>query len=304
MYLLLGDPADPCCDGVRAELRARDHDTRVIPNPLSSPHFAWRLENAVSASQLGGIGDEVIPEDQISGVLVRSTGWLDRADWAPDDLPYAQAEVQAALLGWLTSLSCPVINRYQSSIWYQPQRPLLAWQRQLRRCGLPVAETLVTNIESEARAFGQRLARDKSAAVAVYTPLTSGARYLVDSADDWTRLAAMMSIAPVCLTSQYDEVQLACVVGERVVWNGAPSPSVVSLASALCTFAVESGLGMVSFTVAPGRRGARVIGLDPRPNIELFGANARRTILAEIVNVLTTPVEHRQASAEPTMGRQ
>ncbi len=201
MHLLLGDSHDPCCQSVRTVLEARNYPTRIIvANPMVHPsRFAWRLNNEQSASQL--IWDEEPPvlDDDITGVLVRSTGWIDPIGWQPDDLSYMQAETQAALLAWLWSLACPVVNCYPSAIWYHPKVSLLSWQRLMRRCGLPTLETLVTNVEQEARAFGRRLALE-GVAGAVYGPLTSDLRYLVTDNEDWSGLADMQRCAPVCLT--------------------------------------------------------------------------------------------------------
>ncbi len=90
---------------------------------------------------------------------MRSTGWLEPAGWEPADLAYMQAETQAALLGWLWSLACPVVNRFPSALRYRPRVPPLSWQGAMRRSGLPTPEILVTNMDEEARALGRRLDR-------------------------------------------------------------------------------------------------------------------------------------------------
>ncbi|MCC6188382.1 MAG: hypothetical protein IT318_05080, partial [Anaerolineales bacterium] len=208
------------------------------------------------------------------------------AGWQPDDLAYLQAETQAALLAWLWSLRCPVVNRFPSAVWYQPQPPLLAWHRLLRNSGLPTLETLVTNLEPEARAFGQRLALD-GVRGAVYGPLSSAARYLVSSEHDWSGLAALQGYAPVCLAAPHGAAQLACVVGEQVVWEGEPPPAAPGLEPALRRFAAAAGLAFVELALAPAAQGLCVVAVEPQPLLERYGDAAREHIVAGLVQLLT-----------------
>lgn len=287
LHLLLGHPQDPCCLGVLDLLNARNHPARIIANPLAHPsRFAWRLNNAESASQLAWDEGQPIAGDEIAGVLVRGTGWIEPAGWEPADLVYMQAETQAALLAWMWSLACPVVNRLPSALWYRPRAPLLSWQGLLRRCGLPTPEVLVTNIEDEARGFGRRLALE-GVDDAVYGPLTSDARYLVGGDKDWRGLAALQQNAPVCLTYPHGAARLACVIGERVVWEGKPSSEMTTLEPALQRFAAAAGLAFVELAFAPTRQGICVIQVEPQANFAHFGEAARKHIVEGIVYLLT-----------------
>ena len=287
MHLLLGHPQDPCCLSVFNLLEASNYPARIITSPLAHPsRFVWRLNNAESPSQLAWDEEQPVADDHIAGVLVRGTGWIDPAGWEPVDLAYMQAETQAALLAWLWSLACPVVNRYPSALWYRPRLPLLAWQPLLRRCGLPTVEVLVTNVASEARAFGRRLARE-GVAGAVYGPLTSDARYLVSGDKDWRGLAALQQSAPVCLTYPHGAARLVCVVGEQVVWEGESSSEMAVLEPALQRFAVAAGLAFVELAFAPTRQGICVIEVEPHANFEHFGDAARERIVEGIVHLLT-----------------
>jgi hypothetical protein len=291
VYLLLGDPQDPCCLSVRAALEAGHNPTRINANPLADPsRFAWHLNNEQSASQLVWQEEPPVPDSEITGVLVRSTGWIDPSGWEPADLIYMQTETQAALLAWLWSLACPVVNRYPPWIWYQPRVPLLSWQRLLRGCGLPTLETLVTNVEPEARAFGRRLELAGMAGV-IYGPLTSDVRYLVASDEDWTGLAAMQRYAPVCLAQPYGAIQLVCVVGRQVVWDGEPAAEMAALEPSLRRFARAAGLGFVELALARASDGLCVAAVEPRPFFEHFGEAARQQIVAGIVQLLTAKVD-------------
>jgi len=291
VHLLLGHPYDPWCLSVLDLLEARNYPARIITSPLAHPwRFVWRLNNAESPSQLACDEEQPIAGDHIAGVLVRSTGWIDPAGWDPVDLAYMQAETQAALLAWLWSLACPVVNRYPSALWYRPRAPLLFWQRLLRRCGLPTSEVLVTNVGREARAFGRRLARE-GVAGAVYGPLTSDARYLVSGDKDWRGLATLQESAPICLTYPHGAAQLVCIVGDEVVWEGEPSSEMAVLEPALQRFAAAVGLSFVELALAPTRQGICVVEVEPHPRFENFGENAREHIVCGIVHLLTTKMK-------------
>ena len=302
LYLLLGDPQDLCCQSVRMALEARNYPTQIIANPLLQLRFAWRLNNEQSASQL--IWDEKppLPDDQITGVLVRNIGWIEPIGWQPDDLAYMHAETQAALLAWLWSLACPVVNRYPAAIWYRPKVSLLCWQHLLQCCGLPTLETLVTNVEQEARAFGRRLALEGVAGV-VYGPLTSDVRYLVTDNEDWSGLAAMQRCAPVCLTYPHGAAQFVCVAGDQVVWEGEPSPDAAQLETALHRFATATGLAFVEFAFAPTAQGICVIAVEPHPHFGHFGDTAKQRIVEGLVQFLTADVgDRRKAAAQSLQG--
>jgi hypothetical protein len=197
-----------------------------------------------------------------------------------------QAETQAALLGWLWSLACPVVNRLSSALWYRPRVPTLSWRGMMRRCGLPVPEVLVTNVDREARAFGQRLER-AGVDGAIYGPLTSDARYLISGESDWNGLAALQESTPVSLTRPHGEARLACVVGKHVVWEGEPDPDMAALEPALVRFADMAGLAFVELALAASPHGTCVIKVEPHADLAHFGEAARQRILEGIVDLLT-----------------
>jgi hypothetical protein len=303
VHLLLGDPQDPCCSRVRSLLEARNYPTRIIANPLMYPSlFGWQLNNDQSASQLSWDEKPPLLDKQISGVLVRNTGWIDPTGWEPDDLTYVQVETQAALLAWLWSLACPVVNRYPSAIWYRTQVPLLAWQRLLRESGLPTLETLITNVEHEARAFGQRLSQEGVAGV-VYGQLTSSMRYFVTGEEDWSGLATMQRTAPVCLAYPYGAAQFVCVVGEQVVWEGETPSALAIFEPALRRFATAAGLAFVELAFASISEGFNIIAVEPHPHLERFGETAQQQIVEAIVQLLTVEDDYSTKSTAPTLHR-
>lgn len=63
-HLLLGDPSEACCLGVRAGLAARGYDARIVANPLTdSWHFSWWLDTARSRSSVGWDGQTAFPDE-------------------------------------------------------------------------------------------------------------------------------------------------------------------------------------------------------------------------------------------------
>ena len=294
MYLLLGDLQDSCCLRVRNELEARNCPALIVSNPLVHPwRFAWRLNNEESDSQLGWGEEPPVSNDQIAGVLVRSSGWIDPLDWEPADLAYMQAETLAALLAWLWSLPCPVVNRYPSVVWYRPQCPLLSWQPLLQRCGLLIPETVVTNVEHEARAFG-RTGAEGGIGGTVYGPISGAVRYLISSEEEWTGLASLQQVSPVCLAVPHGKTQLVCVVGERVIWDDEPSPDALLLAPALRRFAAAAGLAFVELALAPTDGGMCVVIVEPHPRMEHFSPASQQEMVEEIVGLLTTEASGRR----------
>jgi hypothetical protein len=216
-------------------------------------------------------------------VLVRSLGWIDPRGWQTEDLSYMQTETQAALLGWIWSLSCPVVGRMHASIWYRPQVPITYWQPQLARCGLPVPEALVTNVEQEARKFGDRMVVG-----AVYGPFSTSDRYLIATDEDWTGLAALQRRAPVCLLEPHGSTHCVCIVGTSVVWDSQPTPAQASLSAGLTRFAECTGLNFVEFAVADISSGPCVVLVNPLPNVERYTADAQEQIISTLVDLLTS----------------
>src|SRR5262245_49331538 len=134
MYLLIGSELDPCCQMVGAALVERGCQYQTINSPFTgSISLGWDFDNDRSISHLTLNDGSLITDAEIDGVLVRHTVWMDPAGWQSDDLTYMYTETQAAVLGWLWSLTCPVVGRLESSVWYRPQAPLASWQPLLNK---------------------------------------------------------------------------------------------------------------------------------------------------------------------------
>jgi hypothetical protein len=282
VYLLIANNFDSVCESVSAALQGRGLQTRIVANPFAAPpHFTWRLNDNENTSRLRWNDEPPLEDDEIEGVLVRGGIGVETEGWQPDDLAYMQAETQAAMLGWLWSLRCPVINRYPASVWYRPVTPLLTWQSLLWRCGLKTPEMLVSNVPGEARAFGTQLQDE-----VVYAPLTSNARYLISTDEDWRGLEAMQSCAPVCVAQPHGATYLVCVVGERVIWNGAAPKNAMAFEPGLRRFAAEAGLSFLQLAMAGTPDDLRVVQVEPFPRVEQFSEAARQEIVSNLTHLL------------------
>jgi hypothetical protein len=295
MYLVLGDSHDPLCAGVRDALAGRGCATKTIASPLLHPvRFEWRLDTTSSSSALVLDDGVRILGDEIDGVFVGGTGRFDPRGWASDDLMYVQSETHAALLAWLWSLDCPVVNRAPASTWYRPNPPLVSWHSRLARAGLPTMDTLVTNVPDTARAFaGGSSAWEDSV---VLGPLTSDARYIVSSDDEWRGLVALQRRTPIPLSYPHGPPQFATVVGERIIWAPDATPALARLEPALVAFAADAGLALVEVIFAPVADRLSVIAVDPRPQLDHFDEVRKALITESIADLLTEDVHGRRTA--------
>jgi hypothetical protein len=295
MHLVLGDARDPLSSGVRDALIAGGVPTRFVADPLRDPiRFTWRLETSASASSLVLEDGLRLESNQVSGVFVGAVGAIDPVGWDIADLTYVRSEAHAALLAWLWSLDCPVVNRPRASTWYRPKQPLLAWYSRLVRSGLPAMDTLLTNVADEARRFARGSSTDVNAAV--FGPLTSDARYLVADERDWEGLLSLQRLTPVPLAHPHGAPTFACVVGDRVVWEPANTPATAQYEPELRVFAAGSGLELVEVVFAPVDGELFVIGVDPQPDFNHFGGAARALIVENVVDLLTRAGPHTAPS--------
>ena len=280
MHLLLGHPQDLCCVGVLARMDALGVRAKIVEAPLAPPaRLIWRLDAAGLSSSYtsADIGDE-----EIDSVLVRDISGIGSDGWDPADHAYMQAELYATLLAWIEGLSCRVINRRPAALWYRSMMPLLAWQGLLHRCGLRTPETIVTNDPIEARNFARNLDG------VVLKPLTGEAGYLVIGEIDWSGVTALQRLAPVCLTEPHEQAQMACIVGDEVIWDGFPASEATALEPHLLRFANGAQLQFLEVAVALVRGQPAVVKVDASPQLEHFRLVARDRILDALVAQLTS----------------
>jgi hypothetical protein len=288
MYIVFGNLHDPFCRRISDHLEAQHFPTITISNPLLHPfRFEWQLDNEQSVSRISRGRKISISDDQIEGVFVRNTCWIDPAGWEQEDLAYMQSEMYAGLLAWLWSLKCPVVNRFPAAIWYRARMPLLFWQPLLRSCGLRSPDTLITNVSTELKSFRQELT-SRGFDGGVYSALTSDVQYLVTNNEEWNGLRLMQERTPVCMTSPHDAAEFVSVIGNRVVWNNVSSLQECIPESSLIAFAKKAGLAFVELAFANTHNGPCVIAIDPYPKFEHFNNTAVYEITEHIVALLTS----------------
>jgi glutathione synthase/RimK-type ligase-like ATP-grasp enzyme len=153
MILVCGGLADGVTELVCARLEHCGFPYRLLDLARYPAGFqvAWRWTDAGPTGTIAG-PDWVLDLDAISGVYVRFLGPEGRAPQQgdPEHKAALQFEADAGLMALLEDLPCPVVNRIGGGMSNnsKPFQSLL-----LRRAGLAVPETLVTNDPEAARAF-------------------------------------------------------------------------------------------------------------------------------------------------------
>jgi hypothetical protein len=249
MYLLLGKTDDALARTVQQTLEKRGAQVRFLADPFSeSTSFSWRLDSTHTSTALVFEDGTCATETDISGVFLRwkTIRRMNRAN--SDDYSYIQAEIEAAVLGWVWSLPCLVINRVPAWIWYWRKPPLRFWSRLLQESGLPVT---------------------------IYEP-----KRRVRSTNE--EASSRVGIRDQSLVSCR-----ACVVGQVVVWQYARPAAFDRYESALIEFTRRTGLSLLELSIVRTRYGGRVNEVDPFPKLTRFRAASRERITEAIAKLFT-----------------
>jgi hypothetical protein len=280
VFLLLGSHDDPCLHAVRSVLAARSYDSVIIRHPFTAPACtAWHFDVTRSDTTITIAGESIFAE----GVLVRDCHVSPPEtpeSWTQEDLLYNQAEAEAALLGWLWGLPCPVIDRMPAWLWYGTQRLVISRGPLLRRCGLPPLDSVITDCADE---ISQFLSRHGGAAGEQLAG--TGNRYLAQEADT-QRLTDTARMMPLRLTELHEGAWRGCIAGPQLVWDDGTPTEARLLDSRLRAFASAAGLSFVEFIVTSGET-PRIVDVDARPRFGLFGEAAKRAIVEGLVEALT-----------------
>lgn len=300
MHLVLGHPEDSCCTALLDRLAAAGCEARVIAAPLEAPALhRLRIDSDGTCSTtliLGDPPEERIESVPIESVFVRSSGALDPAGWLAADHVYMQAEMQAAMLAWLFALDCPVINRVNAELWYRSRLPLLHWVGALRACGLLAPGMIIANDEAEIDGF-RRDAERRGVPGAVFLSLAQQNSWLVGR-EEWTGVLALGTHAPVCLAEPHGPVRLLCVVGQAIIWDGAPTPAESALSGRLLQFARSVGLEFVEIGLARVHAGIAVVHIDLLPRLEHFSGDSQSLILDGLMDLLLGRASRGLAEAQ------
>lgn len=296
MHLVVGHSDDTICGALVDRLLASGHEAKLIHSPLEEPaRQQLRIDPDGTCSTTLTVDD--VPAECIESVFVRSSGALDPAGWAPADHAYMQAELQAAMLAWLSALDCPVINRVDAELWYRARLPLLHWMAPLRACNLFVPDFIISSDEAEILAFRDDLAQ-RGVAGAVFLSLAQQNSWLVGP-EEWDGVAALGRHVPVYLAEPHGPVSLLCVVGGAVVWDGEPTSGEAALSGRLLQFTRTVGLEFVELGLATVHAGLAVVHISLMPRMELFSARAQDRIVDRLAQLLAPEGSRDPAKVQP-----
>lgn len=140
MVLLINCAGDPLCVDLLKGLTERGHSGRAVEDLYRSPaKISWWFDterSSTSCSQEAAGADSVV---EISAVFVRKRPFVQNQGWTLDEATYVHAEKEAALLGWISGLPCPVINRYTPELWFGPAESLEFWRGRIEPFDLELA---------------------------------------------------------------------------------------------------------------------------------------------------------------------
>lgn len=105
---------------------------------LSAP--GWRFSPGVPETATAVIGGRIVSCRDITGVLTRRPCVVGKelVQIRPEDREYVAAEMSAFLTAWLSSLSCPVLNRPTAACLCGPNWRPEQWAHAAAGVGIPV----------------------------------------------------------------------------------------------------------------------------------------------------------------------
>jgi hypothetical protein len=141
LFCLIGDKEDSFCSDLRHELR-KHGCTVLLYDPFlnGGSKLQWRLDGGDSSSNLWLEDLTKVSESDIAGAVLRKRLIPPGSLAATENETYANSEQSLALLSWIWSLRCPVINRYPPEFWFEPTESLDFWFGRLERFGLEACE--------------------------------------------------------------------------------------------------------------------------------------------------------------------
>ena len=134
------------CGNRSAELLAErwSHLGARLLTPSDLSLEGWRVAYGTDDRRLDRwstavVGGEVVPTDQITGVLTRLPAVFEHElmTVVPEDRAYVAAEMTAFLLAWLTQLPCPVLNRPTATGLSGPNWRRERWVAVAAQLGIP-----------------------------------------------------------------------------------------------------------------------------------------------------------------------
>jgi hypothetical protein len=142
LVLLINCAGDPLCVDLLKGLTERGHSVRAVEDPYRNPaKISWRFDTDGSSTSCRLENAGADSQVEISAVFVRKRPFVQGEGWTLDEATYVHAEKEAALLGWIWGLPCPVINRYTPELWFGPVESLEFWRGRIERFDLGLGAT-------------------------------------------------------------------------------------------------------------------------------------------------------------------
>jgi hypothetical protein len=279
VYLILGQPPLSLAESIQTGFNAMGAEIVWISDFASEVELVWWLGTSSSTFELQLKNGRKLDEEQVLGVLAVAPYKGDISEIKEKE--YFRAEKRAALLAWLWSLRCPVVNRIPPMFWISPHVPLTFWHPALRRCGLPVVDSILSNLPSELEKFVS-----ESSGECDYVPLSIKELYRVATPADFEGLTKLAKFCPINLTQYSPHIYSACVVNRKVFWNQSVSPILTSLQDRLTQLGVVTGLPFLEIGVLVIDGAPRIRSISPFPKLDLFRPDTCGVITKALLSLL------------------
>jgi hypothetical protein len=144
------------------------HEAELLtPADLSMP--GWRYVPGNPDAGIAVIGGRRVPVSELEGVITR-LGYIDPDSLdglMPSERPYAAAEMNAFLIGWLSELRCRVINRPRPTCLNGPGWSPEQWQVAASRAGIRTTHRQLRFAKGAPRRNAQRITRSVTVAAGI-----------------------------------------------------------------------------------------------------------------------------------------
>lgn len=279
VYLILGEPTTLLARPLLARFYAIGAEVLSITDLTPEVEIVWRLDAALCSFELHLQNGRTILQEQLQGVIA-----LAPANGDIKSIPekeYLRAEKRAALCAWIFSLKCPVVNRFPPMFWISPRIPLPLWRRSLTKCGLPVVDTVLSNVPTELKAFAGEFRGELN-----YSPLSSQQCYRVTTADDFDGLSRLTRFCPINLRHHIPPVYAACIVDRKIFWNQSVPTALINVQDRLVQFAATAGLAVLEVALSLIGDTPQVCSIEPFPKLDRFGPDTCDAIANALLSLL------------------
>lgn len=282
MYLLVGPDHDAVCRTVGQSLSAMALPWRRLDTLFAETALSIDLDGPAARCTLRFDDGLTLTEADLSGVLIRTASGIDADGWNADDFAYASVEARSALIAWIWSLPCPVVNRFRPELWHRGTTSALAWRREVFAAGLSIKPHTVRCGHSIDASRGMP-------PESLMTPMTGFTPYEVLDRSDWERVSRLAATMPVTLAPRHDGGATACVACGEVIWATAPPERMRACEPGLARLATATGLDFMEVSLVPLGRRACVDTVNPWGALGVFEGTQQREIGVRLARALAAP---------------